>query len=91
MSRLETVAVIFAVSMIFAAGTAPARKKQSPNPAVKETFEATITPPRGVADRVTIAVPDYSSSADVQNLADTFSQRGSDALLKTCMGIKKDT
>jgi hypothetical protein len=48
-----------------------------------------MSPALGNFNRLTLSINEYSSRAEVEGLANTFAQEGSDALKKACGKIKK--
>ncbi len=87
MNRQMMTMVLCVAGLIY--GISAIAGKHPKKPASGQTFEATMSPPVGDVNRLTLSVNEYSSPAEVQDLASTFSQEGSKALEKACSKVKK--
>ncbi len=79
--------LLCATGLLPGAGSTFAKKKAEKP--VQERFEATIAPPISDDNSLQVAIEEFSTDEEVQNLAQAFARGGEDALWKVLHGTKK--
>ena len=85
MKRSLLLAVLSVTCWVLVAGWSFGKKE---NP-VQERFEATMNPPLSSNNRLTVAIREFSSDQEVQEIAKTFAEGGEGALEKAFGKVKK--
>jgi len=81
--------IMMLCAMCFASGVGSGSAKKKPEKPVLERFEANVVPPVLGADTISIAIEEFSTDADVQELAQTFGKGGEDAVEGALGKVKK--
>jgi hypothetical protein len=87
MKRRSIVTIMGVAMLITTATGAPAKHK--PKKPVQESYEATLSPHIGWTDTVTVAIEQFSTSEEIQSLAQIDDTGGPDALARALRKAEK--
>lgn len=85
----KTITIVMLCAACFVSGIGSGSAKKKPEKPVLESLEANVMPPVLGADTIGIAIEEFSTDAEVQELAQTFAKGGEDAVVSTLGRVKK--